>query len=56
MKAANSQKWLISVCGLNCAKCYIYQAGHGNDKLRDEIMEWFRKERNEAVNACMHKG
>jgi hypothetical protein len=27
----------------------MYQAGHGNEKLRDEIVEWFRKERNETV-------
>jgi len=47
--AENSKKWVISVCGLNCAKCDIYQADHGNEKLRDEIIEWFRKERNETV-------
>jgi hypothetical protein len=45
----NSDKWLISVCGLNCAKCDIHEAGHGDKKLRDEIIEWFRKERNETV-------
>jgi len=49
MRAENSEKWLISVCGLNCAKCDIYQAGHGNDKLMNEIIEWFKKERNETV-------
>ena len=49
MRAENSEKWLISVCGLNCAKCDIYAAGHGNEELRDEIIEWFRKERNETV-------
>jgi hypothetical protein len=43
------EKWCISVCGLNCAVCDMYQAGHGNEKLRDEIVEWFRKERNETV-------
>jgi len=45
----NSEKWVISVCGLNCAKCDIYEAGHGNEKLRDEIIEWFGKERNECT-------
>jgi len=49
MKGESSQKWLISVCGLNCAKCDIYQAGCGDKKLLDEIIEWFRKERNEIV-------
>jgi hypothetical protein len=33
MTAENSEKWIISVCGLNCAKCDIYQAGHGNMML-----------------------
>jgi hypothetical protein len=49
MKAANSGKWVISVCGLNCAKCDIYEAGHGNEKVRNEILEWFKKERNETL-------
>jgi hypothetical protein len=40
---------VISVCGLNCARCDIYEAGHGNDKVRDEIVEWFRKEQNETI-------
>jgi len=42
-------EWKISVCGLNCVKCDIYQAHHGNKKLRDEILEWFRKKRNEIL-------
>ena len=45
----SSEEWVISVCGLNCAKCDIYQASHGNEILRDEIIEWFKKERNETV-------
>ena len=49
MKAENSQRWLISVCGLNCAKCDIYQAYHGDEKLRGEMVEWFRKKLNEIV-------
>ncbi|MDH5450717.1 MAG: DUF3795 domain-containing protein [Candidatus Bathyarchaeota archaeon] len=49
MKTGNSEKWLISVCGLNCAKCDIRQAYHGNENLRDEIIDWFRKERNEPI-------
>jgi hypothetical protein len=27
----NSEKWDISVCGLNCAKCSIYQAFNNNN-------------------------
>ena len=49
MRAENSERWNISVCGLNCAQCDIYQAGHGNEKLRDEIVEWFKRERNETI-------
>jgi hypothetical protein len=49
METENSEKWAISICGLNCAKCDMYEAGHGNQKLRDEIVEWFKKERNESV-------
>lgn len=44
-----SEKWDISICGLNCAKCDIYQACHGDDRLRNEIVEWFKKERNEDL-------
>lgn len=49
MRNENSEKWVMSACGLNCAKCDIYQAYQGNEKLRNEIVEWFRKECNEAV-------
>jgi len=48
-RSGSLKKWVIAVCGLNCAKCDMYQAGHGNEKLREEIVEWFRKERNETV-------
>jgi len=49
MKTKNMEKWSIAVCGLNCAKCDIYSASHGNEKLRDEIIGWFKKERNETI-------
>ncbi|MFP3985087.1 MAG: DUF3795 domain-containing protein [Candidatus Bathyarchaeia archaeon] len=49
MAAEKSGKWLISVCGLNCAVCDIYQAGHGNEKARDEIVEWFKKEHHKTI-------
>ena len=49
MKTDNLEKWSISVCGLNCAKCDIYLASHGNEKLRNEIIEWFKKERNKTI-------
>ena len=43
--------WSISICGLNCAKCDIYAAGHGDEKLRDEVIEWFKNERNEVFKS-----
>ena len=49
MNAEDSDEWDISICGLNCAECDIYHAGHGNEKVRDEIVEWFKKERNETI-------
>jgi hypothetical protein len=48
--AEKSGSWHISVCGLNCAVCDIHQAGHGNKEIRKEIIEWFKKERNETVD------
>ena len=44
-----SENWAIAYCGLNCAKCDIYEAGHGNEKKRDEILAWFRQERNKIL-------
>jgi hypothetical protein len=49
MKTESSDKWVISICGLNCAKCDIHAAGHGNEKKRNEIIEWFKKERNRTL-------
>jgi hypothetical protein len=42
----NSVEWVISICGLNCAKCDMHLAGHGDEKLRNEIIEWFKEKRN----------
>lgn len=49
MSAQNPEKWLISVCGLNCARCDIYLASHGDEKLQDELIKWFKRERNETI-------
>lgn len=43
------ERWSISVCGLNCARCDIYAAGHGDKEKRDEILEWFRKELDKTI-------
>lgn len=42
--------WDISVCGLNCAKCDIHMASHGDEEKRREILDWFRKERGLDLN------
>lgn len=49
MKGGSPEEWKVSVCGLNCVRCDIFLAGHGNEDLRREIVEWFRKERNETI-------
>jgi hypothetical protein len=40
MTDKGSGEWVVAVCGLNCAKCDVYLAGHGNEKLRGEIVQW----------------
>jgi len=49
LEAESPDKWAVSVCGLNCIKCDIYQAGHGNEKLRNEVIEWFKRERKRIL-------
>jgi hypothetical protein len=34
--------WDISVCGLNCAKCDLYQASRGNEEAMKRIMGWLK--------------
>ncbi len=34
MMKNEAERWDISVCGLNCAKCEIYLAGHGDEEAR----------------------
>jgi len=49
MRAEETDKWNISICGLNCTKCDIYMASHGDEKLRTEIVEWFTTKRNKNI-------
>jgi hypothetical protein len=44
-----SNNWAIAFCGLNCAKCDMYEAGHGDEKKRDEIYTWFKEKRNKIL-------
>lgn len=40
---ANKNDWELSYCGLNCAKCDIYLASHGDERLLEELMTWFNE-------------
>ena len=46
----DEEKWLIAVCGLNCASCFMYYERDQSDPdVQREIREtikWFREERN----------
>jgi hypothetical protein len=44
-----TENWAVAYCGLNCAKCDMYEAGHGNEKKRGEILAWFKQERNKIL-------
>ncbi len=39
----NKDDWDISYCGLNCARCEIYLASHGNEELQEELVKWFKE-------------
>ncbi|MCW3994294.1 MAG: DUF3795 domain-containing protein [Candidatus Bathyarchaeota archaeon] len=42
------EKQMVAVCGLNCAKCEIFQASSNRD-LAQKIVDWFKKERDTVV-------
>jgi hypothetical protein len=35
--------WDLSICGLNCVKCDIYLASHGDEVLQQELLSWFKE-------------
>ena len=39
---------MIAVCGLDCIRCDMFQATN-DPKVAQQIVEWFKKERNEEV-------
>jgi hypothetical protein len=41
--------WMVACCGLNCAKCDIREAGHGNEEKRNEILAWYKEKRNRTL-------
>lgn len=44
------ENWNISICGLNCSKCDIYLASHGDQAILKELLDYFKEQRNEIVN------
>jgi hypothetical protein len=41
--------WNLSICGLNCAKCEIYLASHGDETLRLKLLNWFKKNIDSSI-------
>jgi hypothetical protein len=44
MEPEGPRDWNIAYCGLNCAKCPIYEASHSDDKLREDLAQHFKCE------------
>ncbi|MFX0136991.1 MAG: DUF3795 domain-containing protein [Candidatus Hodarchaeota archaeon] len=49
MEISNKDNWDISFCGLNCAKCDIYLASHGDERLKEELVKWFKENVDPAI-------
>jgi hypothetical protein len=49
VKDAKLKDWALAFCGLNCAKCDIFEAGHGNEKKKVELLAWFKQERGKIL-------
>ncbi len=43
------EEWNISICGLNCSKCDINLAYHGDQTILKELQDYFKEERNEIL-------
>lgn len=44
-----AEGWMIGACGLNCARCDIYLASHGDEGKRLGIQTWFTKMRGRDI-------
>jgi hypothetical protein len=51
----DDSKWMISVCGLNCGVCDIFQAGKGDKEKLELIIDFFRKGRGINVDSSKIK-
>lgn len=53
------EKWNISICGLNCAKCDLYLIPE-NEHSAQEVLEWFKNQgwidKNTSLKEFMAKG
>ena len=45
-----SGDWDISYCGLNCAKCPIYKASHGDDELQRSLVQWMKENHDQSID------
>ena len=46
---SNKNDWDISICGLNCAKCDLYLASHGDDALQRNLLSWFKENLDSSI-------
>ncbi len=43
MPSSIGDDWDLSFCGLNCVKCDIFLSSHGDEKLQEELVKWFKE-------------
>lgn len=48
--------WDISYCGLNCAKCDIFLASHGNEELHKNLVKWFKENIDPSIESISCEG
>ncbi|NHJ22751.1 MAG: DUF3795 domain-containing protein, partial [Candidatus Lokiarchaeota archaeon] len=46
---SSENDWDLSICGLNCVKCEIYLASHGDKSLQLELLTWFKKNIDSSI-------
>ena len=46
---SSENDWDLAICGLNCAKCDMYMASHGDDALHSELLKWFKENVDNAI-------
>ena len=49
MMFEKEDNWDISVCGLNCAKCNVYLAGHGDEEALKTMLGFLKDLKPESI-------